>query len=132
MKIKIISAINIFLAVIIFSVPIFVSAQALQGGIIDPKQPVDYYTLDRFWKTLVKVVDFALQLAALFVIIVIVWAGVLYLTSQGNPGTISKANGMLQNAAIGFFIAVAAWLIVRVVTTTLGVHSSLVPTEFKI
>lgn len=127
MKIKIISIINICFGILIFSLPALVAAQ---GGIIDNKQPVDYYTYEMFWQTLVKVVNFILELAVLFVVIIIVWAGIVYLTSASNPGKIAQANKMLQAAVIGFFIASAAWLLVRVVTNTIGVDKSLVPNGF--
>jgi hypothetical protein len=47
------------------------------------------------------------------------YAGFLYLTSQGNPGQISKAHGIFKTTAIGFLIVLSAWLIVYAITGSL-------------
>lgn len=59
---------------------------------------------------------FATPLAA----IVLVYAGFLYLTSGGSSEKTSKAKHMLGNMIMGYIIALAAWLIIKTILTTLG------------
>lgn len=59
--------------------------------------------------------DLAIPLAA----IVFTYAGFKFMTSGGNPGEITKAKGMFLNVLIGLAIALAAWLIINTILTTL-------------
>jgi len=52
-------------------------------------------------------------------VISFIYAGVLYLTSQGNPGQISKAHGIFKTTAVGFVIVLSAWLVVYAITSAL-------------
>lgn len=52
-------------------------------------------------------------------VISFIYAGFLLLTSQGNPGAISKARGIFTDTVIGFMIVLAAWLIVFTITSAL-------------
>ncbi len=54
-----------------------------------------------------------------FSAVVIAWAGFLYLKSGGNPGELKKAKEVLQKVVIGLFFILAAWVIVRLIATTL-------------
>jgi hypothetical protein len=53
--------------------------------------------------------------------IMIIIAGILYLTSAGSPERINTAKKALMYAIIGIVIAVAAGTIAAVIKTTLGV-----------
>lgn len=50
--------------------------------------------------------------AILFSVIIMTWAGVLYITTPANPEARGKANNMLINAVVGILIVLSAWLIV--------------------
>ena len=54
--------------------------------------------------------SYLVGLITLVIVLVIVWAGVQIVTSKGDPGSISKAKGMLWNAIVGFAILLVAWL----------------------
>lgn len=46
--------------------------------------------------------------------------GVMYIISAGDPGMKGKANKTMENAAVGFVIIFAGWLIVNTLITALG------------
>lgn len=51
-------------------------------------------------------------------------AGWMYLTAAGDSGKIKNAHELFKNVAIGFIIALAAWLIVNAILTGLGVKDA--------
>lgn len=67
----------------------------------------------------VNFVNFLITYSFLVAVISFSYAGFLYLTSQGNPGQISKAHGIFKTTAIGFLIVLSAWLIVYAITGSL-------------
>lgn len=66
-----------------------------------------------------KVIDWLLYAAVFFAAILFSYAGVLYVSSAGNPGQVERAHRIFKNVAVGFIIALAAWLIVHTITATL-------------
>lgn len=58
-----------------------------------------------------------------FSVAVLAYAGFRLMISQGNQGEISKAREMLYKVFIGMFFIVAAWGIVTLILTALGVTS---------
>ncbi len=61
-------------------------------------------------------IDVATPLAAL----IICWAGFLLITAGGSSENINKAKKILKNLVIGYVIALAAWIIVHTIYTTLN------------
>ncbi len=59
---------------------------------------------------------FATPLAA----IALCYAGALMLFSGGSPEKLTKAKTIIKNVVIGYILALAAWLIVNTIFTTLG------------
>ena len=66
-----------------------------------------------------NVVNKGRNLALGFSVVVLAWAGYLYMTSGGNSNKRSEANKMLWKVVEGTFLMLAAWLIVSLVTTAL-------------
>lgn len=56
--------------------------------------------------------------------IMFAYAGILLIFSGGDTGKRSKAKSIFINVAIGFIIAVAAWLIVEFVLNLLGYNQA--------
>jgi hypothetical protein len=68
-----------------------------------------------------NVVDFLIVFIAFpFVAIVAAWAGILLLTSGGNPSAKEKAKGMIGNVIIGLVLALLSWGIIKIILVTLG------------
>lgn len=64
-------------------------------------------------------INFLISIAIIFFVILLTWAGILYIFSSTNPESRSTANKMLTNAVIGMMIILSAWLIVDFVMKTL-------------
>jgi hypothetical protein len=58
-------------------------------------------------------------ISGMLAFIYLVYSGILYLTSSGNPDNAKKGLQGVINAAIGIVIIVAAWAIIGAVTGTL-------------
>ena len=84
--------------------------------------PCDFNSL----MTLINnVINFLLiTLATPLFALILIYVGWLYLSSGGSSENVTKAKKILKNAFIGYVIALAAWLIVKVILTTLGFDMS--------
>lgn len=66
-----------------------------------------------------RFVNMGITLGIFFFVVIMAWAGFLFIMSATNPESRSKAKGMLLNAAIGMLIVLSAWLMVDFVMKTL-------------
>jgi hypothetical protein len=66
-----------------------------------------------------RIINWLLFIAIPLAAVIFTYAGILYLTAQGNPGQISRAHGLFGNVAIGLIIALSAWLIVTLLVNAL-------------
>lgn len=66
-----------------------------------------------------NLVNFAFYLSVPAVILLLSYAGYLYMTSAGDEGKVGHAHTIFTNVAIGFCIILAAWLIVVTLLRTL-------------
>ncbi len=67
-----------------------------------------------------QVTNFAVVSVALpFSVIVIVYAGYIYLTSGGKPDKRKEANDMFVKVLWGIFWVLGAWLVINLIMTTL-------------
>jgi hypothetical protein len=81
---------------------------------------------EEFMLTLNLILGNLLRFAVLIVVITFVAAGWTYMTSAGNASKVQKAHKMLTMAAIGFAIMLSAFLIVELITSTLGLDSAVI------
>lgn len=111
---------------IIFTPPVLVVGAGLvpecntkidneKGGYSDP---CDFNMLMTIINTVITFLLFTLA-TPLFALI-LVYVGWLYLSDMGSSENKTKAKRILRNALIGYIIALAAWLIVKTILTTLG------------
>ena len=74
-----------------------------------------------FMKLINWVIDFILKKLALpIAAIMFAWAGFLMVTAGGSTERVTKAKRIFTNVAIGFIIAVIAFLVVRTILAILG------------
>lgn len=64
---------------------------------------------------LLKIAQGVGELVASLAVIMIIWAGILYLTSGGSPEKINKAKAALTYAIIGIIVGLAATGIVQII-----------------
>lgn len=73
-----------------------------------------------------NVINAILLLAAPIAAIMFAYAGFLLVTAGGeSAGAKTKAKSIFTNAVFGFIIALAAWLVVKLILTTLGFQTTL-------
>ncbi|MCU0660424.1 MAG: pilin [Candidatus Pacebacteria bacterium] len=87
------------------------------GGIVTCKENCGYIELIDLVRRIIDFLLFTLSLpiaAGMFM-----YAGFLYLSSQGESGKLTKARGIFWNVLVGLVIAMAAWLIVNTLVGTL-------------
>lgn len=81
-------------------------------------KPCDF---NKFMTLVNNVLKFVLfKLAMPIAAIMFAWAGFLMVTAGGSTERVGKAKRIFTNVAIGFIIAVIAWLIVRTILAILG------------
>ena len=68
------------------------------------------------FKILAAVVEIALRLGVLLAVGFIIFAGIQWIVSQGDPQGITKARDTLVNAIIGLIITMLATIVVSIVT----------------
>ncbi len=64
-------------------------------------------------------IDIVLGMLGLALVILLVYAGFLYLTSQGNEEQIKKAKGTISNAVIGIVIVISAYALTNFILLNL-------------
>lgn len=59
-------------------------------------------------------------LATPLVIIILCYAGFILLTSGGSAEKMTKVKHMIKSVVLGYIVALAAWLIIKTIFSTLG------------
>lgn len=65
-------------------------------------------------------IQVVLGLLAIIVLVLIVYAGVLWMTAGGSEEKVQKAQNIIKNAIIGLLIIMASWGIVLYISNVLG------------
>ncbi|OGI63924.1 hypothetical protein A2914_02290 [Candidatus Nomurabacteria bacterium RIFCSPLOWO2_01_FULL_41_21] len=100
-----------------------------KGEVVDG-QNVEYQIknpcgFNHIFELISKVINFLLVVIALpIAAIMFAYAGFLFMFSGVQPEQRSKAKKIFGNVALGFILALAAWLIIHTILTLLGYTSS--------
>lgn len=94
------------------------SSQGDTGLVVCSKPPDCTY--EEFIQTIEKVMNFIIITSASVAAIMFAYAGFLFMTAGGDTGKISKGKQVFTSVAIGFFIILSAWLIIKLVLTGLN------------
>lgn len=110
--------------VFLLSLPFFVFAQSTvqsKSGIMNKLKTVGeqggYEKADdtTLATTLGMIVNVVLSLLGIIFIILIIYAGIQWMTAGGNEDAVTKAKGRLKNAIIGLVITVSSYAIWRLI-----------------
>lgn len=82
--------------------------------------------IETILQTISNFIKFVLQISIAATALIFAYAGILYLTSGGNPGKAQKAIEMLKKTVIGFLFVLGAFLIVELITSTLGLKGDII------
>lgn len=94
-------------------------AQLWQSMIVcgPPNLPdCDFNSLIKLTKVLINNL---IVLSTLLATVAFIWVGFVLLTSQGDPGAMSKAKHAAGSVVKGYIFILAAWLIVYTITSVL-------------
>lgn len=94
----------------------------LQGGVESAKpvgQDKEANVPTNLWNWLNDFTNIMLFLAGAIAVIVIIFGGVRYITSTGDPARVKQAKDTIVYGIIGLIVAILAYAIVRFVTTQL-------------
>jgi len=73
-----------------------------------------------------NLIDFLITDVLLVIIIIMfIYAGFKYVTSQGNPGKTANLKGMIGHIVGGLVIILCAWLVVKTILVVLGYKDAL-------
>ena len=67
-----------------------------------------------------SIVNVVLGFLGILAVIIIMYAGFKWMTASGNEEQVGEARKMLLQAVIGLIIIMAAWVIIKFVTTEIG------------
>lgn len=111
------------ITVLALMTPVFVSAQGLKdaGNILnkvaDPSKTGLSKDLGTSVATVIKTI---LALVGTIFLVLTIYAGVMWMTAQGDESAIEKATGIIKASIIGLVIIMSAYAITYFVTTKLG------------
>ena len=91
------------------------------GATVTIINPLEAGGVNNFDQLLTKIITGVAGIVASLSVIMIIIAGILYLTSAGSPERIGVAKKALIYAIVGIVIAIAAESIAIIIKTTLGV-----------
>jgi len=75
---------------------------------------------------LTYIIKKVLELAFVFIAVMFAYAGFKYMTSHGDTGEISAAHSMFQKAVIGMIITLCSFLIIELITSSLGLDENII------
>jgi len=97
-----------------------VHAQSLGSSLGDQLDKIEEGTIGDE-KDLVKtIVSIAVPLGVISVVLLVVYAGYLLTSSQGNPDKIKEGKEIITNAIIGFVVVLLSVAILILISNTLG------------
>jgi hypothetical protein len=98
---------------------------ASSGSLLVPECPDEGCGFKEFMELINKVINFLLfVIATPLAALIFVYAGIMLITAGGDPGKFTTAKTILKNLVFGYVIALAAWLIVNTILTSLGFHGA--------
>ncbi len=93
----------------------------LGGSIQDLIKDNDFEEGENAMESLVeKIVQITMPVAVLAILILFSYAGILMVTSQGNPEKLKQAREVVVNAVLGFIMIALAASILSIITSTLS------------
>ena len=85
--------------------------------------PLQFNTLGEIVSRVVNF--FLIPISSVILLLVFIWAGYDFMTSEGNPEKIKSAQAKITTGIIGIVLLVLAFLIVKVVELILGIRTGI-------
>ena len=71
--------------------------------------------------------SFLFPLALIIIFLMFVYAGYLYLSSEGSPDKVKQAQGVITSSIVGFILLFVAFFVVRLVASFFGFQGGILP-----
>lgn len=105
-------------ALAFFSVPLPVSAQVTDAGLAEIGSTINLPSTDP--RVIAgRIINIALSTLGIIFVILILYAGFLYMTSGGDAAKTQRAIAMIRNGIIGLIIILLSWALARYILTRL-------------
>ncbi|MDP3764680.1 MAG: TrbC/VirB2 family protein [bacterium] len=115
---------NKLISVGLLSVFLFAFSYAVVGAQDGDIQPeivgVESFTKERLTDTITIVVNYIIGIVAIIAVVMIVWAGYLYITAGMDEKNVEKAKKMLLYGVIGIVVVILSYSIVSFARSFLG------------
>ncbi len=102
------------------SVALILPAVTMAAGYTKPTAPAGVPKDADLAKVIEKVLNYVLGFLAVLSILMIVIAGIMYITSGGDEGRVDKAKSWLTYSIVGLIVALLGFVIVSTVSNMLG------------
>ncbi len=93
------------------------SAASMDFGVFDIGSTINLASGDPR-VIIIRLINVALQFIGILTLVMILWGGLLFLTSGGRQEKADQAVAVIRNAIIGLIIILSAWGITRFVLTS--------------
>jgi len=127
MNLLIKKSLKMFLILSLVTLPLFVSAQGFGNLVPCGNDDPTECGIEEFITLVANVVEIIIVIGLMISSLVFAYAGFLYITAQGSSEKVGKATKIFTNVAIGLFIAFVAFLVVDLITSSLGLNTSVIP-----
>jgi len=98
-------------------------AQQIRINDLTIEGPLKFNTLGEIVSRVVNF--FLIPISGVILLLVFIWAGYDFMTSEGNPEKIKSAQAKMTTGIIGIVLLVLAFLIVKVVELILGIRTGI-------
>lgn len=95
------------------------ASSAVEEGLGQAGEAAGYTTNLELTTIVANIINVILGLTGMAFVIILVYAGILYLTAAGEEGNVKKAKGLIKNSVLGIIIIVSAYAIATYVFTAL-------------
>lgn len=113
----------IIFLITIFILPGIINAQPLVPCGRGFPPPNDVCKLCHIFILFQNILNFLLfEIVPVLAILAIAWAGVIFITSSGNPGSITHGKEILKSVALALLIVYGAWLLINLFFLVIGVN----------
>lgn len=102
-----------------------VLAQNVNIGGMTIKGPLDS-SYNNIASVINNVVPFVIALAGIILFLILMWGGFDYVTSEGSPEKLKKANAKITAGVIGFVLLILSFLITRILAYVFGIGQGII------
>jgi hypothetical protein len=93
---------------------------SLYKGLCNGSGEIRFERLTDFIIVLGNVIQLLLTLGGAAAVLIIIWGGIKYVTSEGNPDRTRAAQATIRNAVVGLVLSGGAYLLVQFFAQGLG------------